>query len=90
MFPHQESRWRWDGGHHFDAHHHDLRVRVKGDEACKQLASKLMRNGIQIGRRELSTVGRPFFEFHIHTTTRAQYAKAYRVVDSTNDAELLT
>jgi len=73
-----------------DQLHMECRVRVKGDDACKRLTSKLMRNGVDIGPRELSPKGRPFYEYKIEVNSRVKYARVSKIIDSTDDVELVT
>lgn len=72
-----------------DQLHNECRVRVKGDQTCKLLTSKLMRNGIEPGEREMSSLGRPYFEYRIITDTRSKYARAANIIESTDDVELI-
>ena len=83
MFHQQSSRWR------ADQMHGELRVRIKGDDVCKQLTSKLTRTGVEVGNREVSQTGRPYFEYRIIVCSPSQYAKVFRIIESTVGVELL-
>lgn len=72
-----------------DQLHMECHVRVKGDDACKRLASKLMRNGVDIGSRELSSKGRPYYEYRIQVNSRAKYARVSSIIESTDNVELV-
>ncbi len=72
-----------------DQMHLDCLVRVKGNDACKHFAAKLLRHGLEVGLRERSPVGRPYFDYKITVDTRSSYAKLMKVIDSTDDVELV-
>lgn len=72
----------------FDQMHACCRVVVKGDEACKHLAAKLVRHGIEPGDREVAPQGRPYFLYEIEVESRSQYARAMNAILSTEGAEL--
>lgn len=72
-----------------DQMHIDCLVRVKGNDASKHFSAKLLRNGLEPGLRERSPVGRPYFDYKIIVNSRSSYAKLMKVVDSTDDVELV-
>jgi len=72
-----------------DQLHIDCLVRVSGNGACRHFSAKLLRNGLEPGLRERSPVGRPYFDFRIAVETRSAYAKLMKVIESTEDVELV-
>jgi len=72
-----------------DQLHTSCRVLVKGDEACKRLVGKLVRQGIEPGDREIAAQGRPYYQYEIEVDSRAKYARAMSVIQSTEGAELV-